>query len=169
MHLLWQQRPQNLPCTKHTWQHAGSQSTNQQQSNEHRLLPSLLRHSSYQMNQHSPPPWPGDDDIRWVPHSNSLCTVFENVKPVAKSEVFVIPMMVYNRVWGKRWFKARTPEIDGSHGQLTALHGPHGPQRAKIPEVNDKSARLRWGNENWWASPWYATSWGYHIWWSVSY
>jgi len=43
---------------------------------------------------------------------------FEQLKPVDKSEVFVIPMMAYDLVLGLQWFKARNPEIDWTKRRL---------------------------------------------------
>jgi hypothetical protein len=51
------------------------------------------------MDQHSPPPWPGDDVCR-ESNGQSLSSVLEHLKPVDKSEVLVVPMKVYDLVLG---------------------------------------------------------------------
>ena len=41
------------------------------------------------MNQHSTSPWPGDDICKGEPKGKSLCSAFEYLEPVDKSEVLV--------------------------------------------------------------------------------
>jgi hypothetical protein len=49
---------------------------------------------------------------------------------------------------GLPWFKARNPEIDWTHGRLTALRTPNAPQRAKIPEADHPSPLPERGEGN---------------------
>jgi len=90
---------------------------------------------SYHTNQHSPPPWPGDDVCKQS-NGQSLGSVFEHLKPVDESEVLVVPMKVYDLVLGLPWLMVRNPEINCSNIRLTALRAPSGLQRAKIPEAD---------------------------------
>jgi len=97
-----------------------------------------LGNSSYHTNQHSPPPWPGDDICK-ESNGQSLGWVFEHLKPVDKSEVLVVPMKVYDLVLGLPWFMVRNPQIDWSKGRLTALWTPNVLQWGKIPEADRTS------------------------------
>ena len=54
---------------------------------------------SYHLNQHSSPPWPGDDVCR-ESNAQSLCSVFEHLKPDDEPEVLVVPIKVYDLVFG---------------------------------------------------------------------
>jgi len=65
-----------------------------------------LENSSYRTNQHSPPPWPGDDVCK-ESHCQSLGSVFEHLKPVDESEVLIILMKAYNLVLGLRGQETR--------------------------------------------------------------
>jgi hypothetical protein len=77
-----------------------------------------------------------------------LVQYFEHLKPVDKSEVLVVPMKELVIVFGLPWFKARTPEICWTKGQLTALLMQNGQQWAKIPELEGTSHLLEHREEH---------------------
>ena len=46
--------------------------------------------------------------------------------PVDEPHVVIVPMTIYDRLLGLRWFQSRNPEIDWSKGQLLGLRRPVG-------------------------------------------
>jgi len=62
--------------------------------------------SSHHTNQHSPPPWPGDDVCK-ESNGQALGAVFQHLRPVDESEVLVIPMKAYIPVLCLPWQETR--------------------------------------------------------------
>jgi len=68
------------PCTKHTRQHAASQSTNRLRCNEHRYITEPTQETRIaprtSIHLHPGPQWPGDDVCKGEPKGKSLGSVF---------------------------------------------------------------------------------------------
>ena len=58
------------------------------------------------MNQHSPPPWPGDDVCNEL-NGLSLGSVFEHLKPDDETEVLIMSLKAYSLVLGLPWQETR--------------------------------------------------------------
>jgi hypothetical protein len=63
----------------------------------------------------------------------------DQLAPVDKPEVLIVPIRAYDFVLGMPWFTARNPEIDWSTGRLTALRTPNGKLQARVPGDGEKS------------------------------